>query len=227
MEQISCLLANHSQVLGSFNSFLPSGHRIEKLPGSLSAYRRCHDNPKAVTEVRICLPPPLPPRPYVLNTYEAAWQPAYRRCHVNPKAVTEVRICLPPPPRLGLNKIFFYLAAFAHESTVFYCLPPICIAHTSAILLHDYCAIYDTPSTPLLYAIHRTILVMAISCKGQPQTLPPHMYRLRMTVNTTGTLMHAAIKISLCCCRACWVYPKVRSPPHIHVYMYIYLYRYV
>ena len=45
---------------------------------------------------------------------------------------------------------------------------PTCIARTNAILLHVYCAIYDALPTPLLYAIHHTILIMAISCKGQP-----------------------------------------------------------
>jgi len=50
----------------------------------------------------------------------------------------------------------------------FLLLPPtICIARTIAIRLHDYCAIYYAPPTPLLYAIHHTILVKARSCKGQ------------------------------------------------------------
>ena len=60
-----------------------------------------------------------------------------------------------------------------HESIIFNCPPPARIAHTIALLLHDYCALYDPPSTPLLYAIHHTILVMPISSKGQ-QTGRPH-----------------------------------------------------
>ena len=64
---------------------------------------------------------------------------------------------------LGLNKIWFHSAAFYvgvnHSLT--------CIARTITILLHVYCARNDAPPTPLLYAIHYTILVMAISCKGQ------------------------------------------------------------
>jgi len=56
--------------------------------------------------------------------------------------------------------------------------PPTCKAYPIAILLHDYRAIYDPPPTPLLYAMHYTILGMAISCKGQveykgPQCLLP------------------------------------------------------
>jgi len=44
--------------------------------------------------------------------------------------------------------------------------PPISVAHTTALLLHDFFAIYDPPQTLPLYAIHHTILVMTISCKG-------------------------------------------------------------
>jgi len=46
-------------------------------------------------------------------------------------------------------------------------LPPICKAHPNAIPLHDHCAVYAPPPTPPLYALHQTVLVMAISCKGQ------------------------------------------------------------
>jgi len=53
------------------------------------------------------------------------------------------------------------------ESTLLLLPPPTCIARTIAILLHVYCARYDDPPTPPLYAIHYTILVMTISCKGQ------------------------------------------------------------
>jgi len=54
-----------------------------------------------------------------------------------------------------------------HESIILPLPPPTCNARTIAMLLHVYCAIYDAPPTPLLYAIHHTILAMAISCKGQ------------------------------------------------------------
>ena len=55
------------------------------------------------------------------------------------------------------------------ESIVPLFLRPACIAHTVAILLHDYWAIYDPPSTSLLDAIHHTLLV--ITSKGQPPPL--------------------------------------------------------
>ena len=54
--------------------------------------------------------------------------------------------------------------ALVHHSGV---APSICIAHTIATLLHDECAIYDPHPTPLVYAIHHTILAVEISCKGQ------------------------------------------------------------
>jgi len=71
----------------------------------------------------------------------------------------------------------FDFEAFVYESIVHLLLPPTCIAHTIAIRLHVYCAIYDAPppdppfvchtiyNIPLLYAIHYTILIMAISCQ--------------------------------------------------------------
>ena len=67
--------------------------------------------------------------------------------------------------------------------------PPTCIAHTItiAIPLHDSRAIHDPPPTPLLYAVHHTILVMtilfdlykifvhseAVAHKSPPLALPP------------------------------------------------------
>jgi len=67
----------------------------------------------------------------------------------------------------GLYKIFFYFEAFVHESTILSFHAPTCIAHPGAILFHDCWAVYDPPPTSRLYIIHRTILVITISCKGQ------------------------------------------------------------
>jgi len=44
--------------------------------------------------------------------------------------------------------------------------PPACIAHTVTLLLQNHCAIFDPSPTPRFYAIHHTILCIAISCKG-------------------------------------------------------------
>jgi len=48
-----------------------------------------------------------------------------------------------------------------------YCPPPPSNAYPIAKLPYAYCAIYAPPSTLPLYAIHHTILVMTVSCKGQ------------------------------------------------------------
>jgi len=47
---------------------------------------------------------------------------------------------------LGLHKILFFCEAVVHESTIHSFPPPACIAHPGAILLHDYWAVYDSPS---------------------------------------------------------------------------------
>jgi len=56
----------------------------------------------------------------------------------------------------GLYKIFVYIKAFVHERIIPFLPLPICIAHTIAILLHGYCAIYDPPQPPscMPYTIH-------------------------------------------------------------------------
>jgi len=76
--------------------------------------------------------------------------------------------------QFSLNKILFHLKALLWEgvnhpysSVARLHLRSTCKAYPIAILLHDHCAIYAPPATPLLYAIHHTILVMARSCKGQ------------------------------------------------------------
>jgi len=70
-------------------------------------------------------------------------------------------------PRLAFTRYYFTSKLYCGSQSSFYCLPPSCKAYPIAILLHDYRAIYAPPPTPLLYAIYHTILMMAISCKGQ------------------------------------------------------------
>jgi len=68
---------------------------------------------------------------------------------------------------VGLYKIFFHFCVCVQESIKPLLIPPpICITHTTAVPLRDFCAIYELSPTLLLYAIHHTILVMTISCKG-------------------------------------------------------------
>jgi len=70
-------------------------------------------------------------------------------------------------PRLSLYKILFYFKASVWESILLLFPHPACKAYPIAILLHGHCAIYAPPQAPLLDTIYHTILVMAISCKGQ------------------------------------------------------------
>ena len=74
---------------------------------------------------------------------------------------------LPPPSRVrgegvGIHQIFFTAKLLHTNQSSFYCPHPPALPHTIAILLHDYCAIYDSPPTSVLYAIHHPILVMAL-----------------------------------------------------------------
>jgi len=50
---------------------------------------------------------------------------------------------------ISLYKIFVYFEASVHESIIPLFPPPTCIAHTIAIRLHDYCAMYDPSLRPL------------------------------------------------------------------------------
>ena len=59
---------------------------------------------------------------------------------------------------LGLYKILFYFEAYVHASIISLLPPPTRIAHTIALLVHDYYAIYDLTPTRLVHSIHRTIL---------------------------------------------------------------------
>jgi len=67
---------------------------------------------------------------------------------------------------ISLYKILFHVKALLWERIILSLPPPTCKAYPIAILLNDYCAIYNPPTTPLVYAIPHTILAIAISCKG-------------------------------------------------------------
>ena len=75
----------------------------------------------------------------------------------------------------GLLTIGAFWAYTRYSFTCFVCVresiipllpPPVRITHTTAILLRDFSAIYDPPPTFPLYAIHHTLSVLTISCKG-------------------------------------------------------------
>ena len=67
----------------------------------------------------------------------------------------------------SLYKRLFHLQALLWESIILLLPPPTCNAFPIIILSHDHRAMYALPPSLPLYAIYHTILVMAISCKGQ------------------------------------------------------------
>ena len=68
---------------------------------------------------------------------------------------------------VGLYKRLFHFKALLWESIILSLPSPTCKAYPIALLLHVHCAINASPPTSPYYAIHHTILVMEISCKGQ------------------------------------------------------------
>jgi len=70
------------------------------------------------------------------------------------------------PWGLAFTRYSFALRLLYTNQSSLYCLPPLALP---IIVLYycTTCAIYDPPRPPLAYAIHHTILAMAISCKGQ------------------------------------------------------------
>jgi len=71
-----------------------------------------------------------------------------------------------PPPSSAFTRYCFTPKLYCGSLSSFYCPPPL----AKPTLLQYHCttiAQYTRPSpTPLLYATHHTISVMAISCKG-------------------------------------------------------------
>jgi len=68
---------------------------------------------------------------------------------------------------VSLYKIWLHFKALLWESILRPLPPPTCNTYPGAIVLDARCAIYAPPPTLPVYAIHHTISVMAILCKGQ------------------------------------------------------------
>ena len=56
---------------------------------------------------------------------------------------------------LSLYNMFVSLEAFVQESIILLFPTPTCVAHTIAVLLQDYCAIYNAPRPP--FSVPHTI----------------------------------------------------------------------
>ena len=72
--------------------------------------------------------------------------------------------------RLGAD--CFTPKLYCGRQSFFYCPPPTYTAYPIAILLHDHRAIYAPPTDPRFLCHTPYKLGVAISCKGQPGTLP-------------------------------------------------------
>jgi len=76
---------------------------------------------------------------------------------------------------VGLYRRLVSLEAFVHESIILLLPTPTCVAHTIAMLMHDYCAIYNAPRPPFyvphtIYNIgNSTYRVKAKVCEVNPR----------------------------------------------------------
>jgi len=72
--------------------------------------------------------------------------------------------------RLSLYNILFYFKALLWESILLSFPAPTCIAHPGEYYCTTIGQYTTPPPTSCLYAIHHTILVITVSCKGQAAT---------------------------------------------------------
>jgi len=111
--------------------------------------------------------------------------------------------------RISPYKILFHFKALLEESIIILSPPNTCKAYPIAILLHAHCAIYAPPPTSLFYAIHHTISVMAISCKGQPpdhlRPLPSDRYIDRQPRPSRTQNIHLSLCAWLCLCALLYI----------------------
>jgi len=80
------------------------------------------------------------------------------------------------PISSGVYKILFYFEAYVHESIILLLPPPTRVAHTLAILLQYYCAIFDLLPTPRFHAKHHAIVCIAISSEAKPHPTSPFSF---------------------------------------------------
>ena len=119
------------------------------------------------------------------------------------------------------------------ESIIFASPLPTCKAYPIAILLHDHWAIYALLPTPLLYAVKHTIVVMAISCKGQALTLRgARLPEVKLAHDQyrgypVYTCIHIYIYMSMYICIYICIYIYIYTFIYMYIYTYIHIYMYI
>jgi len=101
-----------------------------------------------------------------------AQQPQSKRISCKGQALAGLKRAWTLGPDLDFTRYCFTSKLYCGSQSSIYPPPHTHKAYPIVILLHNYCATYAPPLTPSVYAIHHTILVIAISCKGQDQTTP-------------------------------------------------------
>ena len=134
-----------------------------------------------------------------------------------------------PKHKLGLYKIFVYFEAVVHESTIRSPPPPTCIAHPSAISLHDHWTVYDSISQ-LAFVYYTPYHIGDNNIVSRPNTNPPNTHPClqpsRVEPNSTR---YRSLSLSLLCIYMyiyiciCIIYIYI----YIYIYVYIYIYTYV
>jgi len=91
-----------------------------------------------------------------------------------------------PVTQIRLYKIFFLFKTLLWESIILVSPHPTCKAYPIAILVHDHWAIYALLPTPLLYAVHHTILVMAMQYRVEAETRTAFVCIFRFSCGVVG-----------------------------------------
>jgi len=150
----------------------------------------------------LVLPPPPPATPTRLHycTLIAQYTPRHRPSLCLNRPLLDV-LRRNPKNELEKSKKLEIAVPRPLSSTYDY------VITTQRRLLHAYCAIYAPPSTLPFYAIHHRLLVMAISCKGQPEMAQPptsapyiyiHMYAYIHTY--VRTYIPMCMQVCVCMC---------------------------
>jgi len=147
-------------------------------------------------------------------------EPARRSaCEARPLARHAPLAAFAAPVVEDVQEHAFCFNAFVNEPIIILLPPPTCNAHSVAMVLHDYCARYAPSPTLLLYAVYRTILVMAILCTSYSPA--------RASARGPPPTSRAAPYICVCVCVCVCIYIYIYIYIYINIYIYIYIYIYI